>query len=111
LNFLENLRRNERNPNDIANFDDPLNLDGTIDPPGTEGKQRFNQQHVLINNGEIQPHSRRRFGESSAGDISSIPSYDGFGDMVNTGGPNAGGIQRQPQARGVPMLPVGISNN
>jgi hypothetical protein len=31
--------------------------------------------------------------------------------MVNTGGPNAGGIQRQQQARGVPMLPVGISNN
>ena len=38
-------------------------------------------------------------------------TYDGFGDMVNTGGPNAGGIQRQQQARGVPMLPVGISNN
>jgi hypothetical protein len=39
MNLMENMRGN----NDNANFDnDPLNLDGTIDPPGTDIKQKFN---------------------------------------------------------------------
>lgn len=70
---------------DPANLDDdPLNLDGTIDPPGTEAQNKFDQQHVRINNGEIRAHSRRRFGESSDDGISSIPSYERFNDLANT---------------------------